>query len=757
MWSNLNFKSKSFVFKSPIADHIPSISAFEINIKLPDQVQKFRDFSQTKYNIFYSKIESEIFHLRTSINELTGTGATPIEKRIEFIGKWASKKCNEFFPIMQRTVSQKRFNSPWLTSELIGFINKKHRLFSLLRENKLSRDTYSLYCNKLKQLLNLCENNYHKNRLNAYKYDGRKKWKHINSLMGRTADNTINMISVNDKPITQGVEVANVFIGEFLNQRLELRQQIPSSDRDFNALIPSNPNSLFFSPVHAQEISNIILQLKNNSSLSEIPTKFLKLIATYLAPILTDIINDCFALGYYPPFLKISTTQPIFKGGDRTSSKNYRGITIGSDLNKIFEKTIYSRTYSFFDHNGLISRNQFGFLKNKSTSQAAIQLLNNGISALKKENFTIAVALDLSKAFDCVDHGNLLAKLQKYGVRGMSLEIIQSYLSNRKMKVRIGKHYSDEKPIPMDLGVPQGSCLGPLFYLIYANDIHNIVEGVNIVSYADDILLIINGDNLENMINIINRNLSIISEWCIFNYLTINPNKSQCIIFSNRRVHITVKIELNGKIIDIVSVVSYLGLHLENKLNFSHQLTHVNNKLSQICGIAWKITRKFNVNTAKVYYYAFAFSHLCYGISAWGGVLLTYNCSKTFSLHKRIVMNLFSWHFPYDDYASICVKMGLLSVIDIYKLNLMVLFFNITKNNFLPEIGFETYDNQYSLRNENEFRVPFPRTTVLTMHFNYRMPLIWNEIPLIIRNLDSVNKFKYSYKKYLLEKFKNSL
>ena len=259
------------------------------------------------------------------------------------------------------------------------------------------------------------------------------------------------------------------------------------------------------------------------------------------------------------------------------------------------------------------------------------------------------------------------------------------------------------------------------------------------------------------MINIINRNLSIISEWCIFNYLTINPNKSQCIIFSNRRVHITVKIELNGKIIDVVSVVSYLGLHLENKLNFSHQLTHVNNKLSQICGIAWKITRKFNVNTAKVYYYAFAFSHLCYGISAWGGVLLTYNCSKTFSLHKRIVMNLFSWHFPYDDYASICVKMGFLSVIDIYKLNLMVLFFNITKNNFLPEIGFETYDNQYSLRNENEFRVPFPRTTVLTMHFNYRMPLIWNEIPLIIRNLDSVNKFKHSYKKYLLEKFKNSL
>ena len=450
--------------------------------------------------------------------------------------------------------------------------------------------------------------------------------------------------------------------------------------------------------------------------------------------------------------------QPILKaGGDKKLAKCYRPIYLQHLMNKIFEKTLYTRIYSFFHFYELISKNQFGFLKNKSTAQATIKVLDYSLPALKNENFTLAVTLDLSKAFDCVDHDNLLTKFEKYGVRGNVLKLIKSYLSNRRQKVRIGNHFSTEGCMSMDLGVPQGSCLGPLFYLIYANDINDIVTGVKIITFADDIVLIANGDNLEEMINLINSNLSIIYEWCVYNYLTINPTKSQCIIFSNRRIQISVEIEINGEKINIVSVVKYLGIYLDSKLNLSHQLTQVNDKLSQICGVTWKLTRKFNVSTAKIFYFAFAYSHISYGISAWGGIFLTHNCSRTHSLHKRIVMNLFSWHFPKDDYKSICEKLWILSVIDIYKLNLAVLLYNMKNNNFLSGIEFEPYEKCYHMRNDNELKVPFPRTNVLKMHFNYTMPLTWNTIPLEIRHQNTESKFKNSYKAYLLSEFKKAI
>ena len=743
LWSNLNFKSSSFVFKAPISDHIPTITCFEIPTKLPNQTLKFRDFSVAKQCHFDSKIVSLIFSLTISMNDYKGKDPNSIEKRIELMGHWTIGKCDLFFPVMQKTVSHKRFTSPWLTSDLIQFINKKHRLFSLMNTNDISRETYSLYCSKLKKLLHIRENEYHKKYLISNKYDSRKKWNHVNSLMGRNTDTSITSINIGDNTLARGEDIPNVLIDHFMYLPVELRILIPPTDRDFNAYIQRNPHSLFLAPITTSEVTEIILKLKNNSSLAEIPTKFLKLLANHIAPLLANIFNDCIEIGYYPNLFKISNILPILKpGGDKTLAKYYRPIYLPHEMNKIFEKTLYTRMYSFFDHYELISRNQFGFLKNRSTAQATIKFLDSSLPAVKNENYTIAVALDLSKAFDCVDHENLLIKCEKYGIRGNVLKLIKSYLSNRKQKVRVGEYFSDEKAMSMCLGVPQGSCLGPLFYLIYANDINSIVNGVDIITFADDIVILLNGDNLSNMVGVINRNLNIIYQWCNFNYLTINPNKSQCIIFSNRRIQISIQIEINGQSISVVSVIKYLGIHLDSKFNFAHQLSQVNNKLSQICGTTWKLTRKFNLNTAKVIYYAFAYSHISYGISAWGGIFFTHNCSRTFSLHKRIVMNLFSWHFPGDNYKSICAKLNILGLIDIYKLNLMVLLFNMKNSDFLPKLEFDKYDNRYGLRNDNEFVVPFPRTNVLKMHFSYTMPLTWNNIPLNITQEKFESKFK---------------
>ena len=146
------------------------------------------------------------------------------------------------------------------------------------------------------------------------------------------------------------------------------------------------------------------------------------------------------------------------------------------------------------------------------------------------------------------------------------------------------------------------------------------------------------------------------------------------------------------------------------------------------------------MNTTKVIYYAFAYSHISYGILALGGIFFTHNCSRNFCLHKRIVMNLFSWYFPWDNYKTICAKLNISGLIDIYKLNLMVLLFNIKNSDSLPKFEFDKYDNWYGWH--NEFVAPFPRTNLLKMYFSYTMPLIWNSIPLKTRREKFEGKLK---------------
>ena len=571
----------------------------------------------------------------------------------------------------------------------------------------------------------------------------------MNCILGRDNYSTIDCIEIDKEIFDVPIEIGDAFVDFFGEVASDLRKKIPHSDENFNSSIPVNPHSLsIFNPVTVTEVMETIQSLKSNSTLSKIPSKFIKLCSPYLADILANLFNECISKSYFPTMFKLADIEAILKGGNKKILSNYRPISLLHIINKIFEKLLYKRLYAFFEEHNLISPNQYGFLKGRSTTEANIQLLHYSLPAISHENYTMSVYLDLSKAFDCVDHSLLLDKLEKYGVRGNALKLINSYLSERRQRVRIKKTFSKERHCPV--GVPQGSCLGPLFYLIYANAVNNVLNEVNVINYADDTVLILYGNNIEEMTNIMNRALSIISKWYIFNFLTINPSKSKCVIFSNRRSPFSATLNLNNEVIKINQIINYLDISMDNKLSFSPHLEEVNKKLSQIRGITWKITYKFDINAAKTFYYAFVYSVVSYGISAWGGILMTHECSRTFTLFRRIILNLFSWHFPECDFNTIRTKLGLLSLMSIYKLNAMVSFYKITKSNVASAITFETIEPMYGLRNQAEFKVPLPRTNVLKTHFYYRMPHIWNTIPSEIRNSLDIDKFKHSYKSHLL-------
>ena len=171
--------------------------------------------------------------------------------------------------------------------------------------------------------------------------------------------------------------------------------------------------------------------------------------------------------------------------------------------------------------------------------------------------------------------------------------------------------------------------------------------------------------------------------------------------------------------------------------------------------MTWRITYKFNINTAITFFYSFVFSALSYGVIAWGGLFFTQSCSRILALFRRIVLNLFSWHFPGKSFTEICVSLGILNPIDIFKLNIMLFYYNIVNLGFLPQLQFDDRVVMYEHRAETDLVVPFPRTNVIKSHHPYLIPLIWNEVPGLIKNSLNSARFKKLYKEHLLKSFRN--
>ena len=212
-----------------------------------------------------------------------------------------------------------------------------------------------------------------------------------------------------------------------------------------------------------------------------------------------------------------------------------------------------------------------------------------------------------------------------------------------------------------------------------------------------------------------------------------------------------IDIVIDNNVVPILKSTNYLGIHLDNKLSFTAHIDYVESKLSQLSGISWSIKYDLDVNSAKTYYFSFVFSLLSYGCPVWGGVLIERQCPRLHSLYRRIILNLFSWHFPGMSYEGICAKFGFLSPANIYRFTVMTLYYNIRNSGYLPSLAFSHKVNLYNYRSANELIVPFPRTNVYRMHYSFLIPKIWNSIPISVRNERDVNKFKSAYKKKLIE------
>ena len=321
--------------------------------------------------------------------------------------------------------------------------------------------------------------------------------------------------------------------------------------------------------------------------------------------------------GKYPEIFKVARITPIHKCGSKTDHRNYRPISNLPTLNKIFEKLIHKRLYSFFTEQKILSESQFGFMKKKSTSQANLTVVKNTIPTFSQKKYTIAIFIDNSKAFDTVPHNLLVDKCYRYGARGVVSSFIKSYLENRKHYTEVNKTDSDQ--LTSNVGVPQGSCDAPLYYIIFCNDLIKLIEdmGGKVIMYAGDTVMLITGVDLLQLEQLANHILSVTFDWCNYNKLIINKTKTKYLIFSNREA-IDINLKIGNDQIEKVDSFKYLGITLDTHLKYNAHVANLTMNMSQLSGITYRLGRNFDLYSAKQFYYSFIFSKLSYGITVWG-------------------------------------------------------------------------------------------------------------------------------------------
>ena len=615
----------------------------------------------------------------------------------------------------------------------------------MYKRGRIDATTYKRIRKEFDRRITASKRKYYLEYFESYRNDMKKTWAGIRELsgIGRSKGNLIETITVNGVDLRSSLDISNAFAEYFSGVADSLEQNLPPHDGT-SPLINVQPmlNSFSLYDVSVDECISIISNLKNTSyGLDHPSTSMLKNIKDVIAEPISFLINKSFHQGIFPCKFKEATITPIFKSGDTRKLCNYRPISVLPLISKIFERAMSDRLYNFFYRYTVLVPNQFGFQKNRSTCDAVECLIESIYTSLNDKMHNICLFIDLRKAYDTVQHNILLSKLSMYGIRGLPLEWMKSYLSGRIQRVKIQDCVSRNHSIRT--GIPQGSVLGGLLFLIYVNDLPRVSRVLSSVLFADDTCFSLSDSNYSRLVDRFNVELIKVYDWLGNNRLSLNFDKTVAMHFTNRHDNNNSvrNLLINNNVISFSNEVKYLGIIIDHKLTFANHISYLCGKIAKSVGILYRLSNHASSEILHKTYFSFIYPYLNYCNIVWGGAAM-FHINKLSLLQKKAVRVICK-----SDYLAHTEE--LFKKTEILPVNLLYRYF-VSIHSFKNRNNYRTAPHHHNTRHAHNFVPSFERLSVTQRSLSYLGPKTLNELPPQILNCPTLTSFKTRMKKHLL-------
>ncbi|MCG8048002.1 MAG: endonuclease/exonuclease/phosphatase family protein [Candidatus Thiodiazotropha taylori] len=647
-------------------------------------------------------------------------------------------------------------DKPWFDSEIRHFIRIRDKLKkrSIKSASNTDWDKYKNIRNKVNNLKKYAKEKFY-NELEVsvsdfYNNDKRKFWHLVRYFV--KGNNTSGNIPPLTK-INQDGQCTYCFSEEekadSLNEYFASISTVNDTGSNLPIFQPKTQHTLLNISCTALEISNLIDILNPNKATGpdSISNRMLKMVSQEISLPLEILFNRSFREGKFGNIWKCSNVLPLFKKGDKSNLSNYRPVSLLSGVGKLQERIVHKNIHNFLHENNLLYKYQSGFLPNHSTTYQLIDIYQHICQTFDNNQFSCMVFCDISKAFDRVWHKGLIFKLKQNGIQGQLLNWIEDYLTNRSQQVVLRSYSSPARKI--NAGVPQGSVLGPLLFLVYVNDIYDSLLSLTRL-FADDSSLFYSASSINDIEGIINHDLSILRNWARQWLVTFNPLKTEAVLFTLKPYENTPNLFFQGTQINFVSDHKHLGLTLSCNGQWKKHIENIIASAAKVIGIMRKLKFTFHRVALNQIYISYVLPILEYSSIVWDGCSVQ-DCQSLERLQNeaaRLVTGL-TRSVSLNNLYREC---GWIPLAERRKQQKLIFMYNAANANvpsyisdLIPPFVRET--SNYPLRNNNNISVPYTRTEISNKSCIPSSISLWNSLDTSIRESNTLVTFKHHIKR----------